>query len=225
VHEIGFGEFSQAVIKCSDISGWGAESITAVADDFGFVVESLDDTVGDGEVEEVEDVGFVSAQHPGEIAEWFESGMSGPPEPFIEEPFGVFGGYAFPEFPEGLFEEPGAMAAQVEFFEVAKPGSLLVGEVFRILEPDEFGSFEKIGVGLFQPDSLLAADLIDSPEEVLDDVKAVEHQRCLGKILVDHIDIGLPHVAADPDYPLSQPFPVLFEKRTECFLSATRTRP
>ena len=51
----------------------------------------FDQSVIDFEFEIIQDALLMSSKHPGEIPQWFEPAVCGPPEP----PFQVFGGPSF----------------------------------------------------------------------------------------------------------------------------------
>ena len=78
-----------------------------MTDDLGLVVHALDGAVGDALVEVGQDVLLMAAQHPGEIAHGLEPGMSGPPEPLLQEALGPALALVLPAFPEALLEQVG----------------------------------------------------------------------------------------------------------------------
>ncbi len=72
---------------------------------------------------------------------------------------------------------------------------------------------------------LVAAHLVDGLHQVTDDVKLVEHQHRLGRPVLDDVDIGLPHIAANAFEDSGFPRPEEVEERFEGLLGASLAAP
>ena len=71
------------MVEIADEVVSGSESVSLVAGHLGFVVESFDRAVIDGHMKPTQDVLFMAADHPGELANGFKPGMRSPPEPLF----------------------------------------------------------------------------------------------------------------------------------------------
>jgi hypothetical protein len=205
--------------------GRRSETVTAMTDHFGLVVEPLDGSVADRQVEVVEDVLLVPFDGPGKIADGLESGVGGPPEPSMKEVAGLGLDGTFPELTEAFLEQPGAMAAQIELLQITEPGTLGIGEIFDIFEPEIARPHKQVGIGFLQLYGFFTADRVDRPQQLLHDVKAIVDESGMGQLLLDHVDVGLPHVAADRLDAIAQRSAMLPEEPAESLLGAARPGP
>ncbi len=196
-----------------------------MTDHLGLVVEPLDSPVADRQVEVVEDVLLVPFDRPGKIADGLETGVGGPPEPSMQEVAGLGLDGIFPELAEAFLEQPGAMAAQIELLQITEPGALGIGEVFDVFEPEIARPHKQVGIGFLQLNSFFAADRVDRPQQLLHDMETVVDESSVRQLLFDHVDVGLPHVAADRLDAIAQRSAMLPEEPTESLLGAPRTRP
>ena len=72
------------MVEVADEVVSGSKSISLVADHLGLVVEPFDRAVIDGHLKPRQDVLLMAANHPGEFAHGFQSGIRCPPEPLLE---------------------------------------------------------------------------------------------------------------------------------------------
>ena len=145
----------------------------------------------------VEDVVFVATQQPREVAHRGEPRMRRPPEPAREVPLRPARPPVLPEAPEELFKEIGAVDLEVEPLECAEAAGLALGEIPRVLQPDEPRLVHQRLVGRPLLTDLVASDLIDGLHEMAHDVELVEHEHRLGRAGLDDVDVRLPHIAAN----------------------------
>lgn len=84
----------------------------------------------------------MTAQHPGELLERFEATVTGAPEPLQQVAARPCCAPIAPEATEILFEEVGSHDRTVEAEQRRKSRVLGLGEVLRILQPQEARVFE-----------------------------------------------------------------------------------
>ena len=101
-----------------------SEPICFSADHLGFVVESFDRAVIDGHMKPTQDVLFMAADHPGELANGFKPGMRSPPEPLFKILPGPGVCFVAPEIAKAFLEEIGPVDFQVHLLKMAELGSL-----------------------------------------------------------------------------------------------------
>ena len=98
-------EFAEAVYECQRVDVFTAISPGPMTDGLGVVVHGFDQSVVYPEVEIGQDAFFMASEHPGEVAQWFDSAVGCPPEP----PFEILGCPALasvlPQFPKEFFEQ------------------------------------------------------------------------------------------------------------------------
>ena len=82
---------------------------------------------------------------------------------------------------EELFEEIGAVDLEIESFEGAEAQGLALGEIPRVLQPDEPCLVQQCFVGRPLLADLVPADLVDGRHEMAHDVELVEYQHRLGR--------------------------------------------
>lgn len=177
-----------------------------VTDSLGIVVHGLCPPVTNVEVDPGKDALFVSSEHPGKFFHRFETTVSGPLEPLVEKslcpPFSLIGPELFKEF----LKQISPVDLQVQPFQSTQSGSLFVSEVLGVLEPDIAGSCQEVRIGLPEGSSLGLANTVDSLQKMPYDMELVKDHNGIGKHLVNHIDIGCPHIAT---YSLDTAAPVL----------------
>ena len=166
-------------------------------DELRLVIQAFDGAVVDGHPEVIEDVGFVPAEYPGKVAHRRQPGVRCPPEPAREIALRPPSALIAPEMREGFLQEIRSIDLEIETLEFAQAPVLGLGEIPRILQPDEARFVHQDFVRRAFLMDLVAADLVDGLHEMTDDVELVEHQHGLAGSVLDDVDIRLPHVAAD----------------------------
>ena len=86
---------------------------------------------------------------------------------------------------------------EVEPLECAEAPGLALGEIPRVLQPDEPRLVHQRLVGRPLLADLVAADLVDGLHEMAHDVELVEHEHRLGRAGLDDVDVRLPPIAAN----------------------------
>ena len=166
-----------------------------MADGFGIVVHRFDYAVIDSNIEVGEDSFFMTSEHPSEISEGFKAAMSRPPEPTLEVFFCPGPAFVIPESSEHLLEKVSPHDLEIALKQVREGDLLLVCKVPGILQPDVFGPFKVSTASLCQYRGLHLAHLVNRLHEMTGNVKFVEYDHGFPAILVDDIDVVLPHVA------------------------------
>ena len=101
-----------------------------------------------------------------------------------------------PEPLEVLPEEIVPNGLQVEFQEFREANGLLLREILGTLEQRPSAVFEEIVLAvLLEGRYFLTPDLVDGLVELLHYVESIENVQCLRGVLLDHIQVGPPHVA------------------------------
>ena len=184
----------------------GTKTSGPMADSLGIVVHGLGTHVTNGKVEPGKDALFVSSEHPCKLLHWLDLAVSGPPEPPVEEipcpSFSLIG----PQLLKKFLEQINPVDLQVQPLQSAQSGSLLVSKVLGVLDPDVAGTRQEVGIGLPEGSSLGLANGVDSLQKMPNDMELVKDDGGIGKHLVNHINIGCPHIAA---YSLDTAAPVL----------------
>ena len=104
----------------------------------------------------------------------------------------------FPEPLKVLAVQVGFHGRQVVLEQFPQLVSLRAAEIGRTLEQAPAGVLEDRFVAVVpHPLGFTGADLVDRLAHLLHDVKAVQHMYRGARLLGDHLEIRLPHVAAD----------------------------
>jgi hypothetical protein len=167
-----------------------------MADSFSIIVHGFNEAIVDSEVKVSKDSLFMSSEHPSEISQGFDSAVSSPPEPAFQILGCPSSTLVVPEFSEQLFEQVSFDNSQIHLEQLCQRKLLLVCEVPRVLQPDVACTFEDFVVYLGQGFGFHFSDLIDCLHQMTNDMKLVEDNYCFAAILLDDIDIVLPHIAA-----------------------------
>src|SRR2546422_4254452 len=186
--------------------------MSSVADRFHVVVHGLEGTVRDTEGRPGQDAIDVLTNHPGESLERLESAVRRPPEPLGEVGERPPLPLVVPESLEGFLEVVGTDDGLILLAERRQPCPLLPAEVPGILQPEPASLLE--GDPFFAPELSpgLAPHLVHRLAQMLDDVKPIEDDQGLRKVLLNGIRIHGPHVAADD---LDRPSPAGAQPRKE----------
>jgi hypothetical protein len=168
-----------------------------MANSFGVVVYGFNDAVINSKIKIGEDSFFMTSEHPGKLSEGFEAAMGSPPEPTLQILCRPGFALVVPQSSEQLFEQvcPDDLEAALE--ELRERDLLVLGKVPGVFQPDVFGPFEGFTARLGQCLGLHFAHLVNSLHEMANDMEFIKHDHSLPAILMDDIDIVLPHVAAD----------------------------
>ena len=79
----------------------------------------------------------------------------------------------------------------------AEPDPLFWRQIPGVLEPDVAAVFHKFLMFFAFLTDLISPYLVNRLHQVANNMKFVEHKSCLRRAFPDHLDIGLPHIAAD----------------------------
>jgi len=140
----------------------------------------------------------VSAQRPLNLFHRLDAGSHGLISAEIQEDAGPGGRVVFPELLKIFFEEIGTDGLEVVAEQMSQTQLLLRGEILFALEHAPARLLqERLVVVLGHLARLRGADLIQRLIDLGDDVEAVVDMQRLGTFLVDHVQVGLPHVRAD----------------------------
>jgi hypothetical protein len=178
---------------------WRPEAVHICGGQFRRAIESFDGARRDpaqGE-EPVEDQRPMTPQAPGDFLHRPKATTEGSGAPRLKElPYPCRGGVVSVPL-ELLTEQVDPDAIEVVLQQLGKPRGLVVSEVLRPLEqaPARLGQCRLVAV-VAQLGDLLPAHLVDRDVHVPHDVEAVEHVQCLRNLFRDHVEVGLPHVAA-----------------------------
>ena len=75
-----------------------------MAYNFGFIVESFYESIVNEDFEVIEYIILMPSDHPSKLSHGLQSGMGGPPEPFIEILFSRGGISVIPKSSKGLLQ-------------------------------------------------------------------------------------------------------------------------
>lgn len=145
----------------------------------------------------VEDQVARGLQHPRLRLHRCDAATDGHVAPSVEELPCPEGRDVRPEVVEVLLEDVRARGAEVQPKESAEPTGLLLGQVARALEQAPARVLERHLVAVpAQLGGVLPTGFVDRLVEVSDDVKLVEDVERLAGAVPNHVEVGLPHVAA-----------------------------
>src|ERR1700694_103340 len=195
-----------------DVGVDGTVTMSSVADRFHVVVHGLEGTVRDTETCPGQDAVDVLSNHSRESLEGLESTVRRPPEPLGEVGEGPPLPLVVPESLEGFLEVVGTDDGLILLAERRQPCPLLPGEGPGILQPEPASLLE--GDPFFAPELSpgLAPHLVHRLAQMLDDVKSIEDDQGLRKVLLNGICVHGPHIAADD---LDRPSPAGAKPRKE----------
>lgn len=168
-----------------------------MTDDLGVVIHGFYYTIIDPDIEVCEDSFFMTPEHPGEISERFQPAVSCPPEPAFQILSCPDFACILPQPPEQLFEKGSPYDFEIAFKEVREPDLLVLCEVPGIFQPDVFGPFKFFAPCFGQCIGLHFSDLINRLHEMANNMELVKHNHGLATILMNNIDVVLPHVTTD----------------------------
>ena len=79
----------------------------------------------------------------------------------------------------------------------AEPDPLFWRQIPGVLEPDVAAALHKFLMFFAFLTDLISPHLASRLHQVANNMKCIEHKGCLRRTFLDHLDIGLPHIAAD----------------------------
>lgn len=213
------------MVEIADKVVSGSVPVGLVADHLGLVVEPFDGAVGDGHMKPRQDVFLMAANHPGKLANGLQSGMRCPPEPLLQVFLGPGLCFVGPQIAKTFFEEIGPVDLEVHLLKAAESGPLFWRQVPGVLEPDVSAVLHEVLMFLAFLTDLITTDLVNRFHQVANNMKFVENKGCLRSTFLDHFDIGLPHIAADP-LKLACPLrPEILEKAAQGILGPFNPTP
>src|ERR1039457_4460712 len=178
----------------------GAEAVGSSHDDFGFVIETLDDTAGKflARLEIVQQQLTMLPERPSELLHWLDTAAHDLVAPEVEELSGPWRRVLSPELFGVLPQQGGANRLQVVAEQVAKPNLLLGGEVFLALEHAPARLFQQRLVAVTEePLGFLGAHFVQSLAHLGHDVEPVQYMQGVDTLLADDVQVRLPHIRAN----------------------------
>src|SRR5665213_684019 len=188
------------MIERESYTSEGSKAIGFSHGDFGFVVQSFDDAAGEliACAEIIEQQFAMSAHRAGEFLHRFDSRSQGLGAPRIQEFAGPDGRVVFPELLELFLQKVGTHALQVVANQIAQLDALQVSEVLGALEQAPAGSFEQRLITFLRHAARLdGPHIVECEVHLGDDMEAIEDVEGMGAMLLDQVQVGLPHVRAD----------------------------
>lgn len=183
-------------------SSEGAESVGASGDDSDLVVESLDGAAGKfpfGE-EPIEDEWLVGAEYAGDLLHGFDAAAHRALTLGVQEvPCAVVGAVG-PEVLEGLLEQGGSGGGLLAGDQGVETLAGVATDSAALLEQGPAHALQQTESGvasLAQASHLASAYFVHGAVEMGDDVETVQDVKGVSDAFPDHLQVGLPHVAAD----------------------------
>jgi len=190
-------ELSKAMDHSQREGVFASVSTSSMTNSFGIVVHGFNDSVINSKIEIGEDSFLMTSEHPGKISEGFEATMSCPPEPTLQILCCPGFSRIIPQSSEHLFEEVCPDDLEAAFKKLRKRDLLVLCKVPGIFQPDVFGPFEGFTAHLGQGLGLHFAHLVNSLHEMANDMEFIKHGHGIAAILMNDIDVVLPHVTTD----------------------------
>ena len=172
-----------------------------MTDYLGIIIHGFHNAVIDTNIKISEDSFFMASEHPSRIPQGLQPAVSGPPACLVgrqEPPFEIFLcpglGFVFPKFAEQFLEQIGPCDLQIGLEQMGKRNLLLGGQFPGIFQPYVFGPFQHITAYLSQCLGFHLPYFVNGIHKVADDVEFIKDNHSLPTILVNDIDIVLPHI-------------------------------
>ena len=169
-----------------------------ILDDFDDPVQALTDGIGQGSVDEGQDVDEVSTQCADERAQCGNataqgSGHPGPEKLLCRGPIAVC-----PEVRKLVLEHPGAVDAAIGVPQAIQEAGMALGATSGVHAEEPPQPLDRLPAPRVEDTPLFLADLVHGLIQRLDEMEAVDDERHLGAVVRDRPDIGGAHVATGP---------------------------
>ena len=177
-----------------------SESIGTSGDDTAFVVETLDDGIGDFTpgLEPVEKEGFISPKCACDFLHGLDTGTKCGSDPVIEEAHDTTGSAVVPKLGKVFLEDVGADGSQVAAEKLLESFTAFSTDALPSAEQQPAG-FGQYGFAAAAPHigGLGTAGFIDRLVELNSDVEGIEDVKSLGHIFGDGFEERPPHIGAN----------------------------
>lgn len=178
----------------------GAKTIGASGHDADFVVQALDCTARQLTLRSkpIQNQRFMAPEHPGRLLHRCESTPQRPGGPTLQESGRVAGRTISPKMLKRFFEDPGPTGRQLAADDLVQLGSGLA--THPAAPPQELPAhfLESLRPGLaLQPGRFRPAHVVHRLVQVPGDMKAIQDMQRVPDVPGDHVEVGLPHVAAN----------------------------
>jgi len=178
----------------------GAEAIRLSGGQFRLVIQALDGGGGNlaARPKPVEEQGAMAPQHADDLRHRLDLRSHDLDAPFIEKRPRPIDRPIRPEWLEGFPQQGGADGLEIVAHQVREPHALVGGAMLMSLEQNPAGLGQP-GLPAAPPQivDLRSPHVVDRRAHMLGDVEAVEDVERMASFLRDHLQIRLPHVAAD----------------------------
>src|SRR3990172_12107845 len=188
------------MIKREFCSAEGAKAVGFSHGDFGFVVKPFDNPAGEllARAEIVEQQLAMGTHGAGKLLHRLNSRAHGLRAPLIEELAGPDGRVVIPEALERFLQQVRPDTREVVAHQVTQFKALPVGQVLRAFEQAPARMLEQRLVALLRHAARLGGShIIEREVHLGDDVEAVPDIERGGAVLLDELQVGLPHIRAD----------------------------
>src|SRR5712691_4809634 len=206
----------------------GTEAIRLSGGQFRLVIQALDGGSGNlaARPKPVEEQRAMAPQHAGDLLHRLDLRSHDLDAPFIEKRPGPVDRPVGPERLERLPQQGRADGSEIVAHQIREPHALVGGAMLMSLEQNPAGLGQpRLPAAPPQIVDLRSPHVVDRVAHMLGDVEAVEDVERMASFLRDHLQIRLPHVAADEPQDSGPVPPKPAEERQQGFDAALLADP